>query len=179
MKAKILEYDYIRNRAMIQFEPDFSKTWDKYRGKDVNVDIKLFKVKRSGAANRYMWVLVDKIAEEMHITTTEVYRDAVKDVGGVSDVFSMIDAAVDRFCANWEAQGLGWQTERIPIGDGHTDVIAYYGSSTFDRGQMTRLIENLIFTAEELGIDTDTPDKRLWWESLEESYGSTKDYSDR
>ena len=80
----------------------------------------------------------------------------------------MIDGAVDRFERVWEAQGLGWQIETVPIGDGCTNVIAYYGSSTFDREQMTQLIENLIFEAENLGIDTDTPDKALWWESLQE-----------
>ena len=170
MKAKILWYDWATNQAAFEFEPDFSLTYDKFRDKDVNVDFKVWKPKRSGAANRYMWVLIDKIAKEQRITKNEVYRNEVKEIGGVSDVFLMVDEAVDRFCKQWEQQGLGWQTEVIPIGDGRSNVIAYYGSSTFDRDQMTQMIENLIFEAENLGIDTDTPDKALWWQSLEEEY---------
>jgi len=158
------------NRALIEFEPDFSTTYDRFRDKDVNVDVKRFREKRSGAANRFMWVLVDKIAEEMCLTKTEVYRDAIKDIGGVSDILIMRDEAVGKFCANWESNGLGWQTECIPASDGYTNVIAYYGSSTFDKGQMTQLIENLLFTAEGMGIDTDTPDKKIWWQSLEDEY---------
>lgn len=168
MKARIVEYDYYDNRAVIDFESDFSEVFDKYNGKDVNIDIKLWRPKRSGAANRYMWVLVDKIANVMHLTKNEVYRNAIKEIGGVSEVIRMLDGAVEKFETVWENQGLGWQVEKIPIGDGTTNVIAYYGSSTFDRDQMTQLIENLIFEAENLGIDTDTPDSHLWWESLME-----------
>ena len=166
MKARIIDYDYYDNRAVIDFEADFSDTFEKYNGKDVNVDFKLWKPKRSGAANRYMWVLVDKIASKMHLTKDEVYREAIKEIGGVSEVFRMKDEAVDRFESVWESQGIGWQVEKIPIGDGYTNVIAYYGSSTFDRDQMNQLIDNLVFEAKNLGIDYDTPDAHIWWESL-------------
>ena len=171
MKARIVSYDYTANRAVFEFEADFSDYFDKYAGKDVNVDLKVWKPKRSGAANRYMWVLCDKIARTMHLTKNEVYRREIMEIGGVSDVLLMNDEAVDRFCKQWAEQGLGWQTDVVNLGDGRSNVIAYYGSSTFDRDQMTQLIENLIFEAENLGIDTDTPDKKLWWESLEVEYG--------
>ncbi|MBR1456209.1 MAG: hypothetical protein IJ594_03490 [Oscillospiraceae bacterium] len=168
MKGRIVDYDYYSNRAVMEFEPSFADTYDKYYGKDVNVDIKLWRPKRSGAANRYMWVLVDRIAKNQHLTKNEVYRKEITEIGGVSDVLLMADEAVERFCKQWEANGLGWQTEVILLGDGRSNVIAYYGSSTFDRDQMTQLIENLIFEAEQLGIDTDTPDKQLGWASLME-----------
>ena len=170
MKAKIIEYDYQTNRAVFEFEPDFSLTYDKYHGKDVNLDIKQWKSRRSGAANRFMWVLVDKIAEATHQVKTDVYREAIRDIGGVSDIFVMVDEAVHKFCEHWESQGIGWQTEVVPVGDGRSNVIAFYGSRTFDRDQMAQLIDNLIFEAEQLGIDCDTPDRKLWWESLEEDY---------
>lgn len=168
MRARIASYDYGTNSAVFQFDSEFSLVYDKYREKEINVDIKVWREKRSGAANRYLWVLVDKIAKETGLTKNEVYRREIKEIGGVSDVLVMIDDAVPRFCAQWASQGLGWQTEVIPVGDGRSNVIAYYGSSTFDSEQMSRLIENLIFEAEQLGIDTDTPDKKLWWESLQE-----------
>jgi len=170
MKAKIVDYNYRQNRAVLEFEPDFSTSYDKYKDTDVNVEIKMWKPKRSGAANRYMWVLVDKIARELKITKEEVYRKEIKEIGGVSDVCVMIDEAVERFCKAWSAQGIGWQTEVVPIGDGRSNVIAYYGSSTFDVEQFSQLIENLMFEAESLGIDIDTPDRKLWWESLKEEY---------
>jgi len=181
MKGKIVFYDWAKNRAIIEFEPDFSTTYDKYRDRDVNVDVKLWRPKRSGAANRYMWTLADRIAKEwsrtrdLQVSKEDVYRENIRDIGGCSSILLMVDEAVDRFCASWEKNGIGWQTECIPIGDGNTNVIAYYGSSTFDRDQMAELINKLIWEAESLGIDTDTPDKALWWESLEAEYGKQEE----
>ena len=174
MKGKIIEYDFYYNQALIRFDSDFSLTYDKYKDKDVNVDIKLYKEKRSLAANRYMWVLCGKIAEVQMITKNEVYRREVLEIGGTSDIMVVRNEAVDRFCKQWESQGLGWQTEIAASNDEVSNVIVYYGSSTFTIDQMARLIENLIFEAENMGIDTDTPDKRIWWESLEEEYGNGK-----
>ena len=170
MKARLVAYDYHTNRAIIEFDADFSETYDKYRDADINVDFKLWKPKRSGAANRFMWVLVDKIAKETGYTKEEVYRKEIKEIGGVSDVVLIIDEAVERFCKAWSEQGIGWQTEVINLGDGRSNVIAYYGSSTFDRDQMKQLIEGLMYEAEQLGIDTDTPDRAAWWDSLVEDY---------
>ena len=168
MKAKIVDYDYNANRATFEFEPDFSTAFDKYADKDINIEIKLWKPKRSGAANRYLWVLIDKIARATHQDKSDIYREAIRDIGGVSDVFLMHDEAVAKFQEQWAGNGLGWQTEVIPLGDGRSNVIAYYGSSTFDRDQMTELIEKIVFEAEQLEIDVDTPDRALWWESLQE-----------
>ena len=168
MKARIIEYDYAANRVVFGVDGDFATQYDKYKGKDVNLEIKKWSTKRSGAANRYMWVLVDKIAKALCITKNEVYRREIMEIGGCSDVVLVLNSAIERFCRSWEAQGLGWQTEIVPVDDERSNVICYYGSSTFDREQMTQLIENLIFEAENLGIDTETPDKALWWESLME-----------
>ena len=168
MKARLIAYEWRSNRAVFEFEPDFSETYDKYNGKDCNVEIKIWRPKRSGAANRFLWVLVDKIAKEIRSTKNEVYRNEIKEIGGVSDVYLMADEAVERFCRQWETQGLGWQTEVVGSDDGRTTVIAYYGSSTFDVDQMTQLIDNLMFEAQQLGIDVDTPDREEYWKWLKE-----------
>lgn len=168
MKGKLIGYDWPNNRVIFQPEVDFSETYDKYWDKDVNIEIKLWRPKRSGAANRYYWVLVDKIARALHITKDEVYRNEIKEIGGVSDVYLMNDVAVERFCKQWESQGLGWQTEIVGSDDGTTTVIAYFGSSTFDSEQMSQLIDNARFEAQQLGINVDTPDYEAYMASLME-----------
>lgn len=168
MKGRIVEYDYYYNQALIRFDADFSGMFDKYKDTDVDVGIKVFRARRSGAANRLMWALVDKIAEAQRLTKNEVYRREVREIGGASDIMAIRNQAVERFCAQWETQGIGWQTEAIQVDDEWSNVVVYYGSSTFNQDQISRLIDNLIFEAENLGIDTDTPDKRAWLESLEE-----------
>ena len=60
----------------------------------------------------------------------------------------------------WESRGLGWQTEEdISKLPGCVNVILYYGSSTFDTRQMSRMIDNLIQDARSVGIETMPPDK--------------------
>ncbi len=166
MKGKIIVYEYRSNRAVMEFDADFSDTYDKYKEKDVNVEIKQWRPKRSLAANRFMWKLCDMIAEKTRFEKNEVYRNELKEIGGVSDIFEMRDDAVEKFCKQWSSQGIGWQTEIVGSEDGKTTVIAYYGSSTWDTEQMSQMIENLLFEAGNLGINTDTPEKQAWVESL-------------
>ena len=137
---------------------DCRAVWDKLHDKDISVEIKPYREKRSLDANGYMWVLVDKIAEKMHLGKAEVYRNAIKDIGGASTVVCVQDVAVDALCRGWQDRGLGWQTDTIPSKiKGCTNVILYYGSSTYDTRQMAILIDHLVQDAKALGIETLTP----------------------
>lgn len=125
------------------------------------------KNKRSLDANAYAWVLIDKIAGKLHKSKAEVYREAIKDIGGVSEAVCVQDKAVDRLCQTWEAQGLGWQTEKaVSKIDGCTTVFLYYGSSTYDTRQMSVLIDHLAQDAKALGIETMTPEEIARLEGL-------------
>lgn len=56
--------------------------------------------------------------------------------------------------------GLGWQTDTIPSKlEGCTNVVLYYGSSTYDTEQMSRLIDIVVQDCKALGIETKTPDE--------------------
>lgn len=127
-------------------------------GKVYSVEIKEYRQKRSLDANAYAWVLIDKIAAAVGLPKTEVYRNAIKELGGVSDTVCVMDAAVDALCNGWSHNGLGWVTETLPSKiKGCTNVILYYGSSTYDSKTMSRLIDGLIEDARNLGIETMTP----------------------
>lgn len=116
------------------------------------------KKKRSLDANAYFFVLADKIAAVTGITKTEIYRHAIKEIGGNSDTVCVMEKAADALCDGWERNGLGWQTERLPSKiKGCVNVILYYGSSTYDSQTMKRLIDNVIQDAKALGIETMTP----------------------
>lgn len=127
-------------------------------GKVYTVEIKEYRQKRSLDANAYAWVLIDKIAAAVGLPKTEVYRNAIKELGGVSDTVCVMDAAVDALCNGWSHNGLGWVTETLPSKiKGCTNVILYYGSSTYDSKTMSRLIDGLIEDARNMGIETMTP----------------------
>ena len=134
---------------------DFSGAYDDLKDNPVNVEIKKASAKRSRDANAFAWVLIDKIAEKMRISKVEVYRNAIREIGGVSEMVCVQDKAVERLREGWQKNGIGWQTETMPSKlPGCTNVILYYGSSTYDTAQMSRLLDLIIQEAEQLGIPT-------------------------
>ena len=137
---------------------DFRGCIDEYIGKDLNVEIKPFRAKRSLSANAYAWTLIDKLAEKLNISPAEVYRNAIKHIGGVSEVVCCQNKAVNKFRKMWEANGIGWQTEVLDSKiDGCTNIVCYYGSSQYDKSQMSRLIDNIVQDCKSVGIETMTP----------------------
>lgn len=132
--------------------------FDELREVQVRVEIKKASKHRSLSANNYAWVLIDQIAAKTGISESDVYRNAIREIGGVSDYYGMKEAAYGSFCEMWTKDHLGRQVEIIPgsAKPGWINVRAWKGSSDFDSAQMARLIDSLIQDAEALGIGTVT-----------------------
>ena len=130
-------------------------------GKEYNLEVKKARGrKRSLDANAYCWVLMDKLAEHYSVPVTEVYRNFVKEIGGNSDIICMMERAVDNFRQSWEQNGIGWQADVMPSKiEGCVNVKVYYGSSTYDTAQMSRLIDLVVQECKDAGIETLPPDK--------------------
>lgn len=116
--------------------------------------------RRSLDANAYLWVLCDRIAREIRSTKELVYREAIRRVG-VFEYCLLPDKALEGFIRQWEGGGLGNIAEVI---DGSkvercTRVRIYYGSSTYDKREMSRLIDEIVTEAKALGVETWPPDK--------------------
>ncbi|MEG1074913.1 MAG: hypothetical protein RSF84_07220 [Ruthenibacterium sp.] len=128
------------------------------KGKKYICEIKEYRAKRSLDANAYFWVLCDKIAAETRISKEEIYRNAIRDIGGNNEVICIRNAAAEKLIAGWTHNGIGWfcETSESKL-QGCTNVTLYYGSSTYDTKQMARLIENIVQDCEAVGIETKTP----------------------
>ena len=136
---------------------DVSAMFDELAQKEVSIEIKQARKHRSLDANAYCWVLIDKIAEKTGIKKTEVYRQAIREIGGVSDTVCVVEKAVERLREGWESKGIGWQTDVMPSKvNGCVNVVLYYGSSAYDSKQMSNLVSSLVQDAEALGIPTIT-----------------------
>lgn len=151
---------------------DLKELEDMVNKKDVQyeIEIKPYRKKRSNDANAYMWVLCDKIADIMGngMTKEEVYREAVRKVG-VFEILPIKKEAISRFIKNWCRNGMGWvcdNTGRSKL-DGFENIVAYYGSSTYNTKEMSRLIDYIVEEAKDYGIETLPPDKL---KSLKESW---------
>ena len=141
-------------------QTDMTELFDELKDAEIDIAIKKAARKRSLDANAYCWTLIDKIAEKTGEKKTTVYRNAIREIGGVSDTICVMDKAVDRLREGWEKNGIGWQTDTTKSKvDGCTNVILYYGSSVYDSRQMAQLINSLVQDAEALGIPTLTDEQ--------------------
>lgn len=124
--------------------------------KEYTIEVKEKKKKRSLNSNSYAWALLGKLAEKLRIPKTDIYRNYVKEIGGnTKDIVCVQDKALDKLRSAWESNGLGWVTDTLPSKiDGCTNVILYYGSSTYDTAQMSRLIDMAVQDCKQFGIPT-------------------------
>lgn len=122
-------------------------------------ELRRAKKRRGLNSNAYAWVLIDKIAAVVGLTKTEVYRNAIKEIGGVSTTVSIRSDAIEALERSWTRQGLGWQVQRIYDDGEYMSVNLIYGSSAYDTAQMSRLIDHLIQDAKALDIETLPPEK--------------------
>lgn len=154
--------DFRTNKPTVTFEVnelnDFKLMMDELNDKTLSIEVKPYRAKRSLDANAYFFVLADKLAAKLGTSKEEVYRNAVRDIGGVSEIVCVKNEAVERLCEGWSKNGIAWQTETFPSKiDGCTNVILYYGSSTYTTDQMSRLIDHIVQDCKAVGIETMTP----------------------
>lgn len=127
--------------------------------------------KRSKNANAYMWTLCEQIAQLIGDRKETIYKQAIREVGVYSDVLVATGEPMAELIATWSNNGIGWFAESFEpeyvSSKKMKRVRLYKGSSTYDSKQMSRLIDYIVEEAQDLGIETDTPDeiarmKALW-----------------
>lgn len=133
--------------------------WLFTQDKDKKFEIKEHKTKRSLNANAYAWTLIGKIANAIGNTKEEVYKEYIKNKG-IYRIITIDEKAAPTFIKVWEDRGLGWLCERSETKiAGLVDVIAYYGTSSYNTKQMAGFIDYIVQEAKELDIETLTPDE--------------------
>lgn len=136
------------------------------------VEIKEHRERRSLDANAYAWQLIGKLAAKLStpsrpgvpgvvVTPEQVYREAIRDVGGNYEVIPVRDDALDRWVEIWTSRGLGWVCEVIGKSkiEGYTNTRCFYGSSVYDTAQMSRLISIIVEECRAAGVETMTPEE--------------------
>lgn len=141
---------------------DFRETFDQLRNVDVNAEIKKWREPRSKNANAYFHVLVNKIAEVQSLGDDEVKRGLVVEYGALArdeDGNTMgamlpVSANMDDFYPYYRC----YKTMELD-GREYCCYLFYKRTHLLDSKEMARLIDGAIHVAQELGIDTDTPEQ--------------------
>ena len=125
-----------------------------------SAELKEWREKRSLDANGYFWKLLDELACCLGEPKEALYLRYVKECGPFRD-FALTEEEAGTFRTAWSMLGTGWPTEQVDYAeDGERVIIrAYYGSSTYNTKQMSRLIDSVVQDCKAVGVETLPPDK--------------------
>lgn len=172
-------YDYINHKWLLTFEvkrlpPEYEETKDS----ELSIEIKKYRKRRSLDANAYFYVLVNKIADALNISDQEVHDKILRD----NLCFIYKNGLLDWMVCDDEPNdyGLLRRNNDYYLDSGETIWMAnedghyYYtdgkpkegrifwhikGSHQMDTKEMARLIDSTIQEAQQLDIETATPDE--------------------
>jgi len=121
-----------------------------------------YREKRSNDANAYFHVLLDKIAKAMNLGADEVKVKMVLEYGTIMQdeygkmVGFKLPVSVDVSTVYKYAKLYETRKEN---GKDFNCFILYWETHTLDKAEMKRLIDGVVYEAQELGIETRTPDE--------------------
>lgn len=167
-QIKELNIDYLTQRALLTFAVDQKHTaikcWDTMRGERLMITLDKHREKRSLNANNYAWKLMTEIGNVMRLNKEDVYFLMLKRYGQ-SEMISVKDGVpIGQYVKYVEKAGESWLNGTL-----FNHYRVYKGSSEFDTAEMAVFLDGVVQEAQDLNIDTRTPDeiaklKSLWGE---------------
>lgn len=138
-------------RILSEFVQENSKIITIQIGLDEEIEVK--RKKRSKNANSYFWKLLQELCFELNLDVIQEYRKRVKELG-IFQTFELDTKNLATFEFLWNKNGIGWFTEKIEENEEKAIINAYYGSSSYNSKQMSKLIDNLVQDCRSVGIQT-------------------------
>lgn len=138
-------------RILSEFVQENSKIITIQIGLDEEIEVK--RKKRSKNANSYFWKLLQELCFELNLDVIQEYRKRVKELG-IFQTFELDIKNLATFEFLWNKNGIGWFTEKIDENEEKAIINAYYGSSSYNSKQMSKLIDNLVQDCRSVGIQT-------------------------
>ena len=120
-------------------------------GKNEEIEVK--RKKRSKNSNALFWEYLQKLCEELNLDVIQEYRKRVKELG-IFKQWELNTEDVPTFIKVWEDRGIAWFTEIVEEIGSKTIINAYYGSSSYNSKQFSKLLDNLVQDCKEVGIQT-------------------------
>lgn len=156
-----LDFKTRKTKVTLLIDVDPSQI-EKLQNEKLSIEIKKYRAKRSLNANNYFWKLLQELCDEIELDTIEEYKRRVKELG-IFRTFKIMTEQVQTFKKVWEEQGVAWFCEIADteyMGNIEFKIIhAFYGSSSYNSKQMSRLIDSLVQDCKAVGIETKTDEE--------------------
>lgn len=126
-------------------------------GKDISIDIKLWRDKRSSSANALLWHCIGEItnalrSEKWEGTKWEVYRDLLRKYGKYT-MISVREDALEAFLEN------DCVCDEVGRKDGYVHLLYYFGSSQYDSKEFSLLLDGCIDDMKQMGLPAPTSEE--------------------
>ena len=165
MKGRLIDITIGLNgkqRVTVELDGDFRKNFDALKEVPVKVDIKKFRNTRSKNANAYFHLLIGKIAEVKGLGMEEVKRMMVTEYGTLArDEDGMVVGF--KLPPSVDAENIypyvKFYDTRVENGKTFNCYLLFKQTHEMNTAEMARLIDGTIHDAQELGIETDTPEQ--------------------
>lgn len=167
-KARLIDIskDYITGKFRLTFELDsfLPNMVDAIRDVCLRLSIKKWKEKRSLDANSFYWVLNSKMALALHTSPEELHeallqRYGLLDSDGEGHISITVRSKVDMSRIDGH-----WKLYKVSRDGKWKSYLRIRGTSEYDTAEMSYFLERVIEEAQELGIDTETPNQKAEWE---------------
>lgn len=166
-KIQGLSQDFASRRITLTLtvneEAAAKNLYDELNGEEkLSVKIDKYREKRSLNANAYAWKLLTEIANVCRTSKDEVYLEMLKRYGQSEIISVLAHIPIGEYVKYCEEAG-----ESKLNGKLFKHYKVYKGSSEFDSREMSIFLDGIVSDAEELGIQTMTPEqiarlKSLW-----------------
>lgn len=126
-------------------------------GKELTVEIKQYRKKRSLDANGMLWSILGEMAGLLGTSKDELYLEMLNRYGVFTHIIVKSDV-VEKVKSEWRTvRELG---EVEVNGKTGIQLMCFFGSSTYDSKEFSILLDGVISEAKELGIDVITEDEK-------------------
>lgn len=166
-------HDISIRKWLITFETEEAPdVFDTTRDKDLTLEVKPYKEKRSLDANAYFHVIVDKMAKALNISAIEAKNMMLSRYGYIDKELPPIIIPDEIEWQKVEQLHLRPTASTRVLDNGKLYRVYYVirGSHTYDTEEMGHLIDGTIEEAKVLGIETDTPEQIERMKSLWKAY---------
>ena len=164
---KDLNIDYQTGKALLTFAIDQKQSaincWDKLRDAErLTVKVDKHRERRSINANNYAWALLTEIGNVMRLNKDDVYFLMLQRYGQCEMISVKDGIPIGEYVKYCVRAGESWLNNTL-----FKHYKVYKGSSEFTKEEMAVFIDGVVQEAQDLGIDTRTPDeiaklKDLW-----------------
>lgn len=120
---------------------------DELQDKDLDIEVRVHRNKRSLNANSFLWHLCNELGNKLRLSKEEVYLNCLR-AYGQSEIVSVIsDINVNGLFKYYDEVGQGSVN-----GKSFTHYKIYKGSSEYDTREMSILLDGVVEEAKEQGI---------------------------